>query len=173
MALSRSTRRCALLLSLAAPALALIGCAPPPPPPPTPTMLVVSSLAATVPVANVDRTNGDVILNGANGFFNVRNNARGGRSGVRAGSRVQVQIDEGGTVRLGPPQRVASLSRLPITIQAIEPGGGSFVASGIEGRTETLVVQDRAISAFVTRVGPGTAATVTIRQADVPPPDTD
>lgn len=168
MARPDATSRRFILFTLAGAVAMATGCAPPEPPPPPPPILVVSSIAAVVPVVNVDRQGREMLMQGRDGIFGVVAGSEARSLGrVRPGSRLLVEYSEDRPARLGPAPRNVALNRLPITIQGIEPGGGRFLASGLPGGTQALVVEDRAMAAFVTRLGVGADASVTIRQVPV------
>lgn len=158
------TRRGLLLSSLAVPA-ALAACAPQEPPPPPPPQLVVSSAAAIGTVIQSDPAERGVTVRANDGIFSVgapENSRRG--LGYRAGGRVLVVFTENSPPRLAPPGQLNDPARNLVTIQAVNPGATELIVLGPQGGAQTVYVQDPAIAAFLTRVGPGSRASLSFRQ---------
>lgn len=179
-------RRLVVGLPLFAAMGALLGCETAPPPASSPpiasepdvvirntaagaTEAVLVSIAAFATVQAVDTRSREVVLTAPNGgTFGLRAPPEFRTLGrLRTGTRVIVEYDANGAVRLALPPRASAQAfsgRERGTIEAVELGGRRVTMVGADGLRRTLSIPDPAMMAFATRLAPGDGIGITTLQ---------
>jgi hypothetical protein len=130
---------------------------------------VLVSIAAFATVQAVDTASREVVLTARNGgTFGLRAPPEFRTLGrLRTGTRVVVEYDANGAMRLALPPRAnaqAFSGRMRATIESVEIGGRRVTVVGADGLRRTLSIPDPAMMAFATRLGPGDEIGVTTLQ---------
>lgn len=156
--------------------LPLAGCMTPPAPPPRPAAAaappppVLQSLAAYATVKFLDPGSRQAVLETAGGSVLDMTAAPQMRNfgALRQGSRVVVEYEAGGTVRITQPSRITraeAAGRMRATLREVAIGGGRLVLNLPDGSTTEVTLESPPMMAFATRLRAGDEVAVSLAQA--------